>query len=286
VKRPAVSVIVPFAGTAEEAHGTLDALRRLELRAADELLVVDNSPRAVVPQRTGAEVVRASQLASSYHARNVGAARATNDWLLFLDADTLPPPSLLNDYFSTSPPAGCGIVAGEVEGARDQVALTARHARSRQHLGVEANLLGHGPYPAGGTANLLVRRQAWEELDGFCEIRSGADLEFCWRAQEAGWTFALNRGARTEHLHAERLVPTLRKAARYGAGQAWSNRRYPGSGRRPALLRELSRAFAGVVVWSLTARFERAAFKALDGAWAAAYACGYHFGGNCAVPLD
>jgi mycofactocin glycosyltransferase len=279
-------MIVPFAGTAEEAGRLLEVLGRVEFQDADELLVVDNSPTALVPRRSRVEVVRASRLASSYHARNVGAARATTDWLLFLDADTLPPPSLIDDYFSISFPAGCGIVAGEVEGARDQASLTARHARSRRHLGVEANLLSHGPHPAGGTANLLVRRQVWEELGGFCEVRSGADLELCWRAQEAGWGFVLNRDARIEHLHTERLMPTLRKAARYGAGQAWSNRRYPGSGRRPALLRELSRAFAGVVVWSLTARFERAAFKALDGAWAAAYACGYHFGGNCAVPLD
>jgi mycofactocin glycosyltransferase len=286
VTRPAVSVVVPFAGTAEEARRMLESVGELELRDDDELLIVDNSPWAVVPQPLEAEVVRASRLASSYHARNVGAAHAGNDWLLFLDADALPPSSLLDDYFSTSLPAGCGIVAGEVEGAHEQTALPARHARSRRHLGVAANLLRHGPYPAGGTANLLVRRRTWEELDGFCEVRSGADLELCWRAQEAGWGFAFNPGARIEHLHAERFAPTLRKAARYGAGQAWSNRRYPGSAPRPPLLRQLGRAIVGVVAWSLTLRFERAAFKALDGAWAAAFAWGYYLGDNEAPGLD
>jgi GT2 family glycosyltransferase len=283
--RPAVSVIVPFAGTINEARHLLDALEGLSLREGDELLVVDNSRGAVVPQRSGIEVVRARRVASSYYARNVGAARAMNDWLLFLDADTIAPATLLDDYFATTPTADCGIVAGEVEGARDQVAITARHARSRQHLGVEANLLRHGPYPAGGTANLMVRRRAWADVGGFQEVRSGADLELCWRVQEAGWGFALNPGARVQHLHAERLPSTLRKVARYGAGQAWSNRRYPGTGRRPAVCREVGRALAGGVVWTLMTRFERAAFKALDGAWAAAFAVGYYFGDNRARPL-
>lgn len=284
--RPPVSVIVPFAGTADDAWRLVEALDRLDRREADELLVVDNGPTEVVSGRFGVEVVRANQLASAYYARNAGAARAANEWLLFLDSDTIPPPTLLDDYFPAPVPARCGIVAGEVEGAPGQAAAIARHARSRRHLGVEANLLHHGPYPAGGTANLMVRRRAWEELGGFHEVRSGADLEFCWRAQEAGWTFAFNPDARVEHLHTERLAPTLRKAARYGAGQAWSNRLQPGSGPRPPVLRQLARALAGVIVWTLTLRFERAGFKALDGAWAAAFAVGYYLGDNRARPLS
>lgn len=46
------------------------------------------------------------------------------------------------------------------------------------------------------------------------------------------------------------------------------------------MLRQLTRAAVGIIVWSLVLRFERAAFKALDGAWAVAYACGYYGGDN------
>jgi len=133
----------------------------------------------------------------------------------------VPPATLLDDFFSEPIPMRCGIVAGEVDGAPGQPALTARHTRSRNHLGVEANLLDHGPHPAAGTANLMLRRDLWRRLDGFAEVRSGADLELCWRAQDAGRGFVLHREARVEHLYPERLGPTLRKARRYGAGQAW-----------------------------------------------------------------
>src|SRR5206468_4246503 len=41
--RPAVSVVVPFAGSVEEARSTLDALGQLALGPGDELIVVDNT---------------------------------------------------------------------------------------------------------------------------------------------------------------------------------------------------------------------------------------------------
>lgn len=279
--RPAVSVVMPFRGTGADARRAVAALGGLDRRPDDQLLLVDNCPTPLALAPPGAiEVVRAPRLASSYYARNVGAAEAKSDWLLFLDADTRPPPSLLDDFFSVELPERCGIVAGEVDGAPEQHALTARHARSRRHLGVAANLLRHGPYEAAGTANLLVRRRAWEELAGFFEVRSGADLEFCWRAHEAGWGFVLNPRARVEHLHAESLGAVARKAAVYGAGQRWSERRYPGTGPRPAVVRQLARALTGAMIWTLALRFERAAFKALDGIWATAFAAGYYLGDN------
>jgi hypothetical protein len=45
VHRPPVSVIVPFHGDEAAASATMQALRALELRAADELLVADNTER-------------------------------------------------------------------------------------------------------------------------------------------------------------------------------------------------------------------------------------------------
>lgn len=285
MSRPAVSVVVPFRGTLGEAQRLLRALSSLDLRDGDEILVADNSPDPIVPDGRGVTVVRADRLASSYYARNVGAEHAGREWIVFLDYDVTPPAALLDLYFATPLADTTGIVAGEVSGAPSQTALTARHARSRNHLGVAVNLIHRGPYPCAGTANLMVRRTAWGEVGGFQEVRSGADLEFCWRVQQSGWAFELRPDAKVEHLHAEGLRPTLSKAARYGAGQSWSNSRFPGSAPRPPLLRQLLRSAAGLVVWSLLLRFERAGFKALDGAWAAAYAFGYYRGDNGAPPL-
>ena len=54
----------------------------------------------------------------------------------------------------------------------------------------------------------------------------------------------------------------------------------PAVPRRQAPVRAAGRAVAGWTWWTLTGRFERGAFKAIDGAWAAAFAWGWHRGSN------
>lgn len=282
--RPAVSVVVPFAGTADEAARVRAQLLGLAVAPGDEVIVADNSQRAVAESAGAIRVVRADRIASSYYARNSGAGAASNEWLLFVDSDCLLPATLLDDFFAPAPAERTGLVAGEIEGEPTQTSLIARYHRSRGHLAASAPL-ELGPSPAAGTANLLVRRAVWAELDGFAEVVSGADFEFSWRAGAAGWGVEYRPGAAVRHLHPETVGSMRRKAARYGAGQRWLDGRYPGVPRPPRLFRELLRSAAGVPMWALTARFERAAFKALDAAWISAYARGWRSGKNDPMPL-
>ena len=293
--RPPVSVVVPFLGSAEEGSALLASLAELRLGSGDEVVVVDNGGSlAAEPPAAGAEppaspaappeppaspaappeppasparprVLRAPAERSSYHARNVGADAATAEWLLFLDADTRPPASLLDDYFREPIPDRCGAVGGGVVAARGQRSLVARYAASRRYLSQAAHFRDlHRPYAI--TANLLVKRDAWADVGGFFEgLRSGGDQDFCWRIQDAGWTLAYREPAAVEHLHRERLVPLLRQMARYSAAIAWMDRRAPGSSPRPPVARRLARAAAGASVWALLGRRERAVFKLLDG---------------------
>ena len=284
-ERPPVSVVVPFAGGPDEAEALVGELSRLRVRPGDERIIADNSTAGVVAPAEGIAVVRAPRIASSYYARNTAAERTANEWLLFLDSDCLLTPSLLDDYFAEAPGERSGIVAGEIEGDPEQDSLIARYHRSRGHLHSEGPL-GTGPSPAAGTANALVRRAVWRELGGFEEVVSGADFDFSWRAGGAGWEVGYRPAARVRHRHPETLGAMRAKARRYGAGQRWLEHRYPGAPRRPGLLRELARGAAGVVAWGLTARFERAAFKALDAIWISAYARGWRWGSNEPAGLD
>src|SRR4051812_1185657 len=287
VVRPAICVVVPFFGTTPEGAATARALGRLDLADGDEVIVADNTASGAftTPAPHPAAVISAKGQQSSYYARNVGVEHSSAEWLLFLDSDCTPSPSLLDDYFFEPIPDDCGVVAGGVVPA-DQEALAARYARSRSHIS-EAFHLDRDPYPAGITANLLVRRSAWEAVGGFQErVRSGADVEFCWRVQEAGWKFAHRPGALVEHSHPERLGGVLRKAMRHAGGRAWVNRRYKGAFPRPRLIRPLARCLAGIAVWALTFRFERSLFKAIDGAWIMADEYGYLAADNRATSLE
>ncbi|MEA2388867.1 MAG: hypothetical protein QOG41_1640 [Thermoleophilaceae bacterium] len=284
--RPGVSVVVPFGGDEEDARATRSALERLELRGDDELIVADNSKSGhwydqAQPARPRVVPARAER--SSYHARNAGADAATREWLLFLDADTRPPCTLLDDYFREPIDDGCGAVAGGVVAARGQHALLARYAASRRYLSQAAHFRDvHRPY--GITANLLVRREAFDAVGGFLEgLRSGGDADFSWRLQDAGWAIAYREPAAVEHLHRERLRPLLRQMARYSAAIAWQGRRLPGSAPRPRVVRRLVWAAVGAAGWLVLRRPRRALFKAIDGLVVAAEGFG-HLLSNDAAP--
>jgi glycosyltransferase involved in cell wall biosynthesis len=276
--RPAVAVLLPFYGDEADAHAAMRALERLRLRAGDELLIADNTEAGVVrgvPMPSQARRIEVSVKRSAYAARNVAAEEAHAPWLLFLDADCVPPPDLLDRYFRPAPTDRCGACAGEVVGDPQQSSVVARYVHSRGHLSQKAGR--RHPYkPMAVTANLLVLREAWEAVGGFQEgTRSGADAEFCWRLQEAGWSLDLRPEAALTHRHRDRLVPLLRQSVRDGAGAAWLERRRPGSGARPPLARELIRALAGTPAWMLLGRPQRALYKAVDAVWVVAANVGY-----------
>jgi GT2 family glycosyltransferase len=266
-ERPAVSVVMPFAGDFAAARAAVETLLAIHRQPGDEIVVVDNTGAGAVGDTAGIRVVTADEERSAYYARNAGVEAAENDWLLFVDSDCRPQPDILGRYFEGPLGEDVGAVVGEVAGDPEQNELAARYSRSRGHL----SQLMHwsSPYrPWGVTANLLVRREAWESIGGFLEgVRSGGDTEFSWRLQSAGWKLEYRPEAVVEHRHRDSVRKLVRVAARYGAGRAWLQRRYPDAVSHPRLVRELTRSVAGVIAFGLTGRFERASFKALDGAW-------------------
>jgi GT2 family glycosyltransferase len=275
-KRPAVSVVVPFLGDEEDARALVDNLNTLDTAPGDELIVADNTPSgtAAVIGRADIHIVSAPEQRSSYHARNAGARAATSDWLLFIDADCTPSGSLLASYFAESIPKKCGAIAGGIVGIPSQRSLVARYTRERRFFDQTDGM--HAEKGGAATGNLLVRRAAFESVNGFTEgIRSGGDVDFSWRVQNAGWTLERRPEAFVEHRHREGLASLMGAIARYGAGASWLNERYPGSADRWPLM--LGLQGTGVDIARLLARgkVEAATFRAIDGLGLVAHNVGY-----------
>jgi GT2 family glycosyltransferase len=263
--RPPVSVVMPFAGDAASAARAVNALKSLTVRDGDELILSDNSGGA--GSVDGVAVVRASGERSPSHARNAGAGHATRDWILFLDADCVPDPGLLDAYFGDPVGDKTGALAGEVVPVPGGQTLAERYGAARNFLGQQAHL-AH-PYRARAVAaNLLVRRVAFEQLDGFVEgVRAGEDTDFCWRLQDAGWLLEA-RPARVEHRYRATVSELRRQWRGYAAGRAWLSRRYPGFTPEPALSRLVRRrgrrsAGGGAPATPVAAR-DRLLFAGLD----------------------
>jgi GT2 family glycosyltransferase len=280
LRRPGVSIVIPFAGSSDNATRMLASFAGLRLRPEDELIVVDNSDEQVVPAAAGgaARVVPAVGERSSYYARNVGVEEAANDWLLLTDADCLPSPGIVDAYFDPTPGDRCGAIAGEIVGDPAQTNFVARWARSRRVLRQRSSL-AHEYRPYASTANLLVHRPALDHVGGFVEgVQSAGDADLCWRLQEAGWTLEYREQAWIYHHHRESLRGLLRQSMRYGAGRAWLRRRFQDLPRDSGMPRWVARSVAAAVLLLLTGRRERAGFRALDALFAAA--------GMAAAPLS
>ena len=108
--RPEVTVVMPFAGDEAEAQAAEAALLALGTEPGDALILSDNTGTAARVEVL--IVVRADGERSPARARNAGAALARTDWILFIDADCVAPPELLDAYFEAEIAPDVGALAG------------------------------------------------------------------------------------------------------------------------------------------------------------------------------
>jgi GT2 family glycosyltransferase len=246
--RPAVSVVMPFAGSRAEGEAALSALAALRTGPEDELILVDNGGSLRDPlrepgtgDRADVTVIRAEGERSPAHARNVGAGHAGRDWILFLGADCHAPADLLDRFLSEPVADDIGALAGAVAPAPGAVSFAARYGAARSFLNQDAHL-AHGYLPRAVAANLLVRRAAFEAIGGFYEgVRAAEDTDFSWRLQRAGWRLGSRPQARVEHTYRTTVRALRRQWRGYAAGRAWLARRYDGFAPEPALVRAAGR---------------------------------------------
>ena len=205
-----LSVIVPAFNEEQLLPATLESIRSASRAFQDagwstELIVCDNNSTdrtAEIAAAAGARVVfePVNQIA---RARNAGAAAATGDWLVFVDADSHPSVGLFTDVVAAIRRGDC--IAG---GATVTIDSTMRLARA-----------------AVLTWNVISRVSRW--LAGsfiFCDAatfrRVGGFSERLYAAEEIDLSRRLKRLARTEGkrivvLHRHPLLTSARKAHLY-----------------------------------------------------------------------
>lgn len=227
--------MVPFAGDEAELATLRARLAGLSLGPDDTLVVVDNRPSAVAREPGGAgepRVVAAIREGSPPHARNVGAAAGSAEWLLFIDADVLAPDDLIDRLFDPPPGDRTAILAGGIVdeapvGARATPAVRYAH---RHRMMDQESTFQHGRWGFAKTANCAVRRRAFEAIGGFQEgIFIGEDADLCYRLAAAGWELDRRDAVAVVHRSRPTIRGLLAQQAAHGAAIGWIDRRYPGS---------------------------------------------------------
>jgi mycofactocin glycosyltransferase len=232
-----VDVVVPFRGDRAQLAELRGRLSDLGLQRGDSLLIVDNTPGGESVEG----VLHAADRRTPGFARNRGVARGTAEWLVFLDADVVPRPDLLDRYFEPPPADRTALLAGGVvdEPVPADGPAAARYAYIRELMSQE-DTFRFGSWGFPKTANAACRRTAFEAVGGFREdIRSAEDADLSYRLRAAGWQLERREAAVVVHRNRRTVRGFVYQKAVHGAGAAWLGSEYPGvfpARRRPGLV--------------------------------------------------
>ncbi len=206
-----LSVVIPALNEAGYLGETLPRLaasiHALELQGSCqvEVIVVDNASTdrtAAIARDLGATVIR-EPIRNIARARNAGARVARGEALVFLDADTLMPPTVLPRVASAMSDPLC--VGGAVD---------ARHNASRLWVRLYLRLwrvLGRLSGMAQGACQFW-RRDEFLGAGGYDEaIYMGEDVEFYWRMARA----ARQTGQKVNYVSDVQVIPSPRRFDRW-----------------------------------------------------------------------
>ncbi len=174
-----------------------------------ETIVVDNNSTdntATLARQAGAQVVF-EPINQIGRARNTGAAEATGDWLLFLDADSLITPELLGDILrmiQDGKSVGCGCTL-RMQGIP-------WWANSILQLWMGASIL----FRWASGAMLVCRSDAFRDVGGFTqELYAAEEIRLSKQLKQWGRQSGLHFTILTQHP----LETSARKVALYSVGE-------------------------------------------------------------------
>jgi glycosyltransferase involved in cell wall biosynthesis len=226
-----LSVIVPayneeklIAGSLRSIREALDANARPGLET--EIIVADNNSTdgtARLAREAGAAVVFEPQNQIA-RARNAGAAAATGDWFIFIDADTHPSPGLIGAVLEA-------IEHGDVAGGGSTASTQGFPLKGRLIIRLWNAISRTCRWAAGSF--IFCRADAFRAVEGFSlDLYAGEELDFSSRlkrhARGEGKKFLIIRShpiltsARKFHLYSNREFLAL----------LWTGLRHPINGLR------------------------------------------------------
>jgi len=227
---PSLTVVVPTYRRPEDLAGLLRCLRpQIEGHATRSLIVVndgthDDAYAAIVrPHLTWMRYVPAPRNGGPGAARNIGAALATGDYLVFTDDDCRPPLGWLDrlDARYASDPWLDGVAGYTRPYEPNRKRLSDRLIEASRVLpGATHDEVGR--LICAVTAAFSVRRCIYEKVGGFDESfrPSGEDLDLTQRTIKAGAIVEADEGWWTGHTTSDTLKSYLKRYYTYGKGSA------------------------------------------------------------------
>ncbi|WP_433657060.1 glycosyltransferase [Nocardia sp. CA-128927] len=235
-----VSIVIPtYIGTAEGRDlldVQLDALTRQDYLGEFDVVIADNgSPVDVqahiashpLRDRLKVHYVDASDTSGAAFARNVGAAHATGEVLLFCDHDDRAYPNWVSrmvEFLDEGYDLTCSAVEGD--------SLNADNPRHVANIPAPDQFQPAGVYaPVIIGTSMACRAEVYRKLGGQdVTFAANEDLEFGWRAHREGYRLGYLAEALVAYRYRRGFRPGYRQGRSRGIGLARLNAEFPKNG--------------------------------------------------------
>ncbi|GFG72572.1 mycofactocin biosynthesis glycosyltransferase MftF [Mycolicibacter senuensis] len=227
-----VTVVIPVRDNVVGLNRLIVSLRGLRV------VVVDDGSQVPVRAEDLAaahccevEVLRHPAARGPAAARNTGLRACTTDFVAFLDSDVVPRRGWLEALLGHFCDPTVALVAPRIVGMAAHDHLVARYEAIRSSLdlgGCEAPVVPYGKVAYVPSAAIICRCSTLRELGGFDEaLRSGEDVDLCWRLVDAGSRLRYEPIALVAHDHRVALRDWVARKAFYGGSAAPLSARHP-----------------------------------------------------------
>lgn len=225
--KPHASVIIPNYNGSQFIDALCNCLIKQKVDSSNyEIIIVDNGStddsllilKKYQEKISNLKVFEYKDRQSSYAARNFAVTRAQTNLLVFTDADCQPEPDWLSLIIRQN-----DILEGNALISGDVLLQSKNEAWSIWEWYDKCTALNQKKYSAdafGATANLAVPRKAYNLVNGFSEVTSGGDRDFCTRVAKTGFQFRFFEFIRVKHPARRTRKEVIEKQKRVGLGKA------------------------------------------------------------------
>ena len=231
------SVIIPVYNRPDEAQELLESLVQQEMQDFEVIVVEDGSSipcKEVVEQFSGRLDVKYFTKPNSGpgQTRNYGVARAEGEYVLILDSDAVCPPRYIAEVEAELQANPCGAFGGPDRAHESFTPMQKAINYAMTSFFTTGGIRGGKKkldkfYPR--SFNMGVRREVYNALGGFSEMRFGEDIDFSTRIFKGGYACRLFPEAWVWHKRRTDLKKFFKQVHNSGIARINLTKRHPGT---------------------------------------------------------